>query len=101
MFFCRLTGFVVGSQQVRKQTNIYIQAVSCYTTKHYLNIIFLPFEVIKCNDAHCCDQKHLQLINKFYLDIVYSLLQPSKDVGLLESSCHRLSFHPISGWNDQ
>ena len=27
-------------------------------TKHYLNNIFLPFEVIKCNDAHCCDQKH-------------------------------------------
>ena len=42
-------------------------------TKHYLNNIFLPFEVIKCNDAHCCDQKHLELINKFYSDIVYSL----------------------------
>ena len=63
-----------------------------------MNNIFLPFEVIKCNDAHCCDQKHLELINKFYSDIVYSLLQPSKDV--LGSSCHRLLFHPISGWND-
>ena len=67
-------------------------------TKHYFNNIFLPFEVIKCNDAHCCDQKHLQLINKFYSDIVCSLLQPSKDV--LGSSYHRLSFHPIPGWND-
>ena len=67
-------------------------------TKHYLNNIFLPFEVIKCNDAHCCDQKHLELINKFYSYIVYSLLQPLKDV--LGSSCHHRSFHPIPGWND-
>ena len=67
-------------------------------TKHYFNNIFLPFEIIKCNDAHCCDQKHSELINKFYSDIVYSLLQPSKDV--LGSSYHRLSFHPIPGWND-
>ena len=67
-------------------------------TKDYLNNIFLPFEVIKCNDAHCGDQKHLELINKFYSDILCGLLQPSKDV--LGSSCHRLSFHPIPGWND-
>ena len=67
-------------------------------TKYYLNNIFLPFEVIKYNDAHCCDQKHLELINKFYSDIVCSLLQPSKDV--LGSSCHHRSFHPIPGWND-
>ena len=26
-------------------------------TKHYLNNIFILFEVIKCNDAHYCDQK--------------------------------------------
>ena len=76
-------------------------------TKHYLNNIFLPFQVIKCYNAHCFDQK---LINKFYSDIVYSLLQPTKDV--LGSSCHRLSFHlictsnmyqfhsVIPGWND-
>ena len=67
-------------------------------TKHYLNNIFFPFEVIKCNDAHCCDQKHLKLNIKFYSDIVYSLLQPSKDV--LGSSCHLLLFHPNPGWND-
>ena len=42
--------------------------------------------------------KHLELINKFYSDIVYSLLQPSKDV--LGSSCHHLSFHPIPCWNN-
>ena len=67
-------------------------------TKHYLNNIFLPFEVIKCNDTHCCDQKHLEFINKFYSDIAYSRLQPSKDV--LESSFYRLSFHPILGWKN-
>ena len=69
-------------------------------TKHYLNNFFLPFEEIKCNGVHSCNQKHLKLINKFYLDIVgpYSLLQPSKDV--LGSSCPRLSFHSIPGWND-
>ena len=67
-------------------------------TKHNLNNIFLPFEMIKCNDAHCCDQKHLELINKFYSDIVYGLLQPLKDV--LRSSCHHISFHPITSWND-
>ena len=67
-------------------------------TKHYLNNIFFPFEVIKCNDANCCDQKYLELINKFYSDIVYSLLQPSKDVR--ESSYDRLPFHPIPGWNN-
>ena len=61
-----------------------------------MNNIFFPFEGI--NDAHCCNQKHLELINKFYSDIVYSLLQPSKDV--LGSSCHNRSFHPIPGWND-
>ena len=67
-------------------------------TKYYLNNIFLPFDVMKCNDAHCCDYKHLELINKFYSGIVYNLLQPLKNV--LGSSCHRVSFHPISGWND-
>ena len=41
---------------------------------------------------------HFELINKFYSNIVYSLLQPSKDV--LGSSCHRLSFYPIPSWND-
>ena len=63
-----------------------------------MNNIFLLFKVIKCNDTHCCDQKHLELINKFYSDIVCSLLQPSKDV--LGSFCHHRSFHPIPGWND-
>ena len=65
--------------------------------KHYLNNIFLSFDVIKCNDAHCCDQKHVELINNFYSDIVY-LLQPSKDA--LGFSCYRLSFYPIPGWSN-
>ena len=50
------------------------------------------------SNAHCYDKKHLEFINKFYSDIVYSLLQPSKDV--LRSSCHDRSFHPTPGWND-
>ena len=35
---------------------------------------------MKCNNAHCCDEKYLELINKFYSDIVYIFMQPSKDV---------------------
>ena len=50
---------------------------------------------MKCNNAHCCDQKYLELIDKFYPNIVYIFLQPSKDVH--GSSFHRVSFYPIPG----
>ena len=68
-------------------------------SKHFLNKIEVPFDVIHCNNPLCDKLNHRKFIDKFYADIVSAILSAS-EICFKKSKCSRPHKSQISGWNE-